>query len=130
EHLRGFVHGFYFDHEANIPSLYSTLAILLASILLWQIGVMPEEKAKKQSPYWKFLAIVFLFLAADEFGGIHEFLIQPMKSLVEQTALSGGYLYFAWLIPYTILTLILAAVFLRFYWRLPRRTKIFFFIAV
>ena len=49
QHLRGFVHGFYFDHEANIPSLYSALAILLASILLWQIGAIPEEKAKKQS---------------------------------------------------------------------------------
>ena len=123
------MHGFYFDTEANFPSLYSSLAILFSAALLWLIGNLLNEKKENRSIYWKFLSLVFIFLALDEFASIHEYLIQPMQHLVSQSAVNSDYLYFAWLVPYSLLCLILGVVLFKFFFRLPVRTRILFVIA-
>jgi hypothetical protein len=123
EHLKGFIHGFYFDAEANFPSLYSAGAILFAALMLWLIGSSDDEKRNKRSFYWKFISIVFVFLAMDEFGSIHEYLISPTQKLVDQSSIESDYLYFAWFIPYSLLFLVVAIVSLRFLFKLPPRTR-------
>ena len=128
EHLRGFIHGFYFDAEANFPSLYSALAIFLCSVLLWLIGSLQREKASKHSFYWKFLSIVFVFLAMDEFGSLHEYMIQPLRGLMDRSSMDSDYLYFAWFIPYTIVVVIIGLVLFRFLFKLPSRTRWLFII--
>lgn len=130
EHLRGFIFAFYFDHEANFPSLYSALLMAFASALLWVIGSSGDEKLRKQSTHWKLLSFVFAFLAVDEFGSVHESLIQPVKQLLSQSSpVQSDYLYFAWLIPYSIATLIIGLVYLRFFRRLPVQTRLLFLLA-
>ncbi len=129
QHLKGFMHGFYFDTEANFPSLYSALAILFSAALLWLIGNLISEKKENRSIYWKLLSLVFIFLALDEFASIHEYLIQPMQHLVSQSAVKSDYLYFAWLVPYGLLCLILMVVLFKFFFKLPVRTRILFVIA-
>src|SRR5688500_1994868 len=71
---------FYFNGEGNFPALYSSLAILLSAVLLWKIGGLSTEKAKKQSFFWKLLSGIFVFLALDEFLAIHELLIEPTRN--------------------------------------------------
>ena len=75
QHLKGFIHGFYFDSEANFPSLYSAMAIFFCAGLLWLIGSSEKEKTEKRSFYWKLLCFVFVFLGLDEFGRLQEYLI-------------------------------------------------------
>ena len=123
EHLKGFSHGFYFDAEANFPSLYSALAILFSAVLLWRIGGLALEKANRRSSYWKFLAIVFVFLAIDEFGSLHEYMIQPMRGIMKGSSLDSGYLYFAWFIPYVIVVIFMGLVLFRFLFKLSARTR-------
>lgn len=123
EHLRGFVHGFYFDHEANFPSAYSAAAILFSAVILWKISSLPDEKKARRANYWKFLAVVFLFIAADEFLSLHEYLIVPVRSRLENTAFDSGYLYFGWLVPYLAITLVLAVLLIRFLLKLPARPR-------
>ncbi|HEY9488790.1 MAG TPA: hypothetical protein VIQ51_10675 [Chryseosolibacter sp.] len=129
EHLKGFVRGFYFDAEANFPSLYSALAIVLCSVLLWLIGSNHEEKLKNRALYWKFLSLVFAFLALDEFAGLHEDLAKPVKSLIDQSSIQSDYLHFAWFIPYSIATLVLGIIYVRFFFKLPPRTRQLFFLS-
>jgi hypothetical protein len=123
EHLRGFIHGFYFDTEANLPSFYSAVAIVFCSVLLWLIGCLPLEKTKRHSFYWKFLAMIFILLAMDEFGSLHEFMIQPVRGMMDRTSFDSDYLYFAWFIPYVVLLLLLGLVFLKFFVKLPFATR-------
>jgi hypothetical protein len=126
EHLKGFIRGFYFDAEANFPSLFSALIILLAAILLWKIGNLPLEQQQKHSFHWKFLSLVFIFLAMDEFASLHEDLIAPVREMVDDSVLTSDYLYFAWLIPYIFLGFLLGIIFLKFLFKLPLKTRILF----
>ena len=128
QHLRGFIQGFYFDAEANLPSFYSTIAIVFCSVLLWRIGSLAAEKARKQSFYWKFLAVIFLLLAMDEFGSLHEFMIQPLRGLMDRASFDSDYLYFAWFIPYIVLLLLLGLLFVRFLFKLPSQTRFLFLL--
>lgn len=127
-HLRGFIHGFYFDAEANLPSLYSALAIFFCSVLLWLIGTLGIEKTARRSFYWKILSAIFIFLAIDEFGSLHEYMIQPVRRMMHQSPLDSDYLYFAWFIPYIIFVLLLVIVLLRFLFSLPARTRWLFIL--
>lgn len=128
QHLKGFSQGFYFDAEANFPSLYSALAIVLCAALLWLIGSLAGEKAKKRSFYWKFLAVIFLLLAMDEFGSLHEFMIQPLRRVMDRASFDSDYFYFAWFIPYIILLLFLGLLFLKFLFKLPSLTRFLFLL--
>ena len=128
QHLKGFSQGFYFDAEANFPSLYSAVAIVLCAALLWLIGSLAGEKAKKRSFYWKFLGVIFLVLAMDEFGSLHEFMIQPLRRVMDRASFDSDYFYFAWFIPYIILLLFLGLVFLKFLFKLPSLTRFLFLL--
>jgi hypothetical protein len=70
KYLRGFLHAFYFDNEANFPSLYSASVIALCSVFLWLIGRTDFVRRQRKSLYWNFLAVVFLFLSVDEHSRI------------------------------------------------------------
>lgn len=128
EHLRGFIHGFYFDAEANFPSFYSAAAICFCSVVLWIIGSLPQEKHAKQSFYWKLLSVVFAFLALDEFASLHEYMIQPLRNMMDQSSYDSDYLYFAWFIPYVVILLILTIALSRFFLKLPRQTRWLFIL--
>jgi hypothetical protein len=61
---------------------------------------------------------MFVFLALDEFGSIHELFIKPMRAMVGKSSISSDYLYFAWFIPYTAAAAIIGAFFIKFLARL------------
>ncbi|BCR06411.1 hypothetical protein DESUT3_34800 [Desulfuromonas versatilis] len=114
---------FHFDHEANLPSLYSALALLLAGLLL--LAIAHAEKAGRWYRYWLGLGLVFLFLATDEAVMIHE---QLMPVLREAFGLSG-LLYFAWVIPYGLGLLGLLVIYARFIFSLPAKTRNLFLLS-
>lgn len=122
------VHGltrlFSFSAEKNIPTLFSSLALILSAALLLVIATT-HKKLKASYLPWLGLTFVFLFLAIDETASIHEKLTLPVRESLN----TSGFLYFAWVIPYGIALAILWALYSKFLINLPRRTMILFFIS-
>jgi hypothetical protein len=115
--------GDYFDFgiEHNIPTMYSALAILLASALLALIA----RASDKQEGYWIALSFIFLFLALDEATAIHESIGDYFENYIEAT----GLIYFMWVVPYGVAVLVIGLAFLRFVLSLPKQTRNRFILA-
>tara|TARA_B100000508_G_C11418622_1_gene257139 strand:- start:304 stop:987 length:684 start_codon:yes stop_codon:yes gene_type:complete len=112
------------DSENNLPTLYTVVLMLLIAALLLFIS---RHKQKNDEPYlaWKGLCLIFLFLSLDEFGHIHERLITPVRTLLD----TSGVFYFAWIIPYVLVLMILAPIYLRLIMTLPRAVGTMFIIS-
>jgi hypothetical protein len=122
----GFTRTFYFNTEANIPSFYSALSMVMSSVILFFIGNLEMRIDKTQARCWKLLGYVFLFLSIDEFISIHENLTGMTRNIVGD---GGGYFYYAWVIPYVVVFGIIFVYLIRFFFRLPVRLRVQFAIA-
>ncbi len=107
--------------EANIPTLFSSLQLLLAAVLLAGIAY-GHRKQQEAFLLWYFLAAIFVFLAIDETAALHE----NLTVYVRTTLGTSGYFYYAWVIPYGIIAALVAGLFARFLIRLPRRSGLYF----
>jgi hypothetical protein len=116
-----------FDYEANLPSFYSSLAILFCAVLLWIIGVDKKASKSAYSYHWLGLAAIFTFLGVDEAISLHE----EIGDLVEALAWfeAAGYLFFAWVVPYGLLLLVFAVAYFKFVFALPPKTRLTFILA-
>ena len=113
-----------FNLEANLPTYFSSLILLMNGILLALIGAR-YKNLKEKYWHWLGLAAIFVFLSLDEMIQIHEQLRAPMEALLNTT----GIFYFAWFIPYILITLIIGVAYFKFMMRLPKRILKFFIIA-
>jgi hypothetical protein len=86
----GLVPLFDFNTEANIPTFYSSLALISCSILLAFIFLAHKRQGSSYKP-WRGLSIIFLFLSIDEIATIHEWVNDPIQQLLN----TSGLLYFA-----------------------------------
>jgi uncharacterized membrane protein len=84
-------------------------------------------KDKKQSKYWLILGIIFLLMAYDEASQMHERLNHITRDLLPESSMD--FLYFAWVIPYAIVVILIGIYFLRFLKSLPSRTRNLFIAA-
>lgn len=125
DNLLGFVPLFRLGYEENIPTLYSTVTMLLCSGFLAVIASAKKKLAKREYLYWAGLAAIFLFLSADEFATIHERLISPFREGLH----TSGIFYFAWIIPYGVLGILLLLTYFRFLFSLTARTRNLMIIA-
>ena len=107
------------DEEGSIPTLFSSLAMLLCAILAMMISPYCNEEAHRYRKLWRLLVVILLFMCLDEIASFHESLISPVRSALSV----GGFFYFAWVIPGMALVLVLALVYLRFILHLPSKTR-------
>lgn len=116
---------FDFDIEKNIPSFYSAFALFFSSFLLFCTALLEKNKGGKRR-YWFGLAAVFFFLAFDEAFALHEGLGDLTEEYITSTGILAvsGLLYFPWIIPYSLLTIILGLLYFRFIFSLPRKTTV------
>jgi hypothetical protein len=124
--MLGLLDLFKFASEKNIPTYFSSLILLISSLLLYLIYHSYKKDNPNDRRYWLVLSIVLLYLSVDELATIHELLIQPTRDILGTTA---SWFHFAWVIPGMAICLILAAYFLKFYLRLPPRYKLLFGIS-
>jgi len=110
---------FDFDIEGNIPTLYSAVTVFICSGLLALIARVNWNRPGGKRYYWMGLSVLFLFLALDEGAAIHE----ELSNFLEQYMQARGALFFLWVIPYGIATALLAIVYFRFVWELPKVTR-------
>ena len=114
---------FDFDSEKNLPSVFSTLNLLFSSYLLYYISKFKTKEEMRM--LWRILALIFVFLAIDELSMIHEGQSKIFKSIANNI----DFLYFAWVIPYSILLIFLAFFYLKFFLDLPNKFKWLFGIS-
>lgn len=113
------------DREQTIPNLYSSVALLFCSVLLTIIAFAKKSGSKAAFLQWLGLSGIFLFLSIDESVSIHEQFIQPLRTALH----TSGFLYFPWLIPYSIFVIVVFLVYLKFLISLPTKTRLLFLIA-
>ncbi len=112
------------DAEQSIPTFYSSAALLFCSLLL-AIVTFAKKKNGEQYIYWLGLAIIFLFLSVDESLMVHEHLIDKVRTTLN----TSGFLYFAWVVPYSIALIIFLLIYVKFIFNLPSKIRILFIIA-
>lgn len=112
---------FYFDNEDNVPSGFSTLLLLISTLLLFVITLLNRNQTGSKVSYWVVLTVGFLFMALDEELSFHEKLIRPVRMLFNDD--HYGIFYYTWVIPAIVLVLLLGLFFLKFVIQLPAKTR-------
>lgn len=111
--------------EGNVPTWYTVVLLLVASLLSFLIVGYVLQNKMKWRIHWIGLTVLFLYLSLDEAAAIHEIFTTPIREALEAT----GYLYFSWILVGIPVAIVIAVLFLPFVWNLPKRTKIAFFLA-
>ncbi len=113
------------DTERNIPSFYSAAAILFCSLLSFLLACFAKTTDKFHFIHWLGSSFIFLFLSIDEACELHE----AIGDLVEKYIHATGLIYFPWVLPYSILAILCALLYLKFFLQLPSRTKRLFIVS-
>jgi hypothetical protein len=121
---RSFSYLFDLVGENNIPAIFSFALLLVTAILLYYIGQAILDKKKKK--YWKGLSIIFVFLALDEILEIHEKVDSYIRLNHFNDVLNIS--EYVWVIPYSLLVLIVGLLYLKFVLQLPPKIRNLFFI--
>jgi hypothetical protein len=111
---------FYVDGEQNLPSLFSSMMLLLSALLFGVIAHAHRRGGRSYVAHWAALSLVFVLLALDEFASLHEASTAPLRALLN---IDGGPLWFAWVIPATAAVAVFGIAFIRFLGHLPRPTR-------
>ncbi len=107
--------------EGNLPTFFSVVLFLLLSAGAFVLGKFNENRNKIA---WMFSSVLFLFLALDEFTQIHEQFTEMFQQLLN----ADGFLFFAWVIPYGIILILLAVLYIPFLIKLSRKIKTYIFL--
>lgn len=124
DYVYGLVPLFNFNTEKNIPTLYSSLTLMVSALMLLFIAESNRKLGVSYIP-WLGMGIIFIFLSIDEFASLHENLNRPVR----ETVGASGVLYFAWIIPYIALLFLFLAFYARFLLRLPRKVMLLFLLS-
>lgn len=115
---------FRMDSEGNVPAAASAFLILQCGLAAFMTGAL-HPKGHSDQAGWLTLGAVMAFLAFDEAARLHESLGAFM-----QTHLTFSWLPpTAFLVPYGLAMLILAAILLPWFLRLDRRSQVLFTIS-
>ena len=106
--------------EQNLPTFYSSLMLLVAALLCGLIARSHSESDHTNVRHWTALSVAFVLVSLDEFASIHE---QAGVRLREQLGITGGPLFYAWVIPGAALVALFGIALLRFLRSLPRTTR-------
>ncbi len=118
---------FDFNLENNVPTWFSTLILFFAAILLLLIYLNKKSNNENGSFYWLILGLIFIFLSIDESVQIHEEVATILRPSLGKD--SPGFLYWSWVVPYTIFVIVVVVFFTRFVLGLPAKTRTLFFIS-
>lgn len=110
---------FGFDRESNPVAVFNAMLLFAASCLAFAIGQWRRTRPLPWGPAWIGLALVLAFLFLDELVGLHDSLD---FFLMKRCHTSGSFAW-PWVIVYGFLSLLVSAIYLRFFLALPNRYK-------
>ncbi len=119
DYLYGLGPMFDLDDEANLPTLFASLAMLFAAVVMMTISRFDGVDSMHRR-YWIFLAMVFFVIGVDETISLHEL----VGNIFDTRFDTSGYLYYSWVIPYFFLSLGLFLISLRFLLQLPVKVRV------
>jgi len=111
--------------EESIPTWYSSLALFLAASLLGWIALIKLIHREPFRVYWLGLALIFVYLSADEGAALHETASAPLQSAFN----TSGFFEFGWLLLGIPLVIVFGLAYFRFWLRLPEPTRRLFALA-
>ena len=123
--LLGFVSLFNVGKEGNVPTWYSSSALLLCSALLYAIASSTRAARASYAFHWRALSVIFLFLCVDEASSIHETIGGVLERVFHASILAN----YGWAAPGAILALVVALLLVPFLIHLPATTRRLFIIA-
>jgi hypothetical protein len=112
------------DQEVNVPTVYSTLTILICSALMAVIARSELILGSRHGRSWRLLSLIFLGLALDELLSLHE----ELTDRVDIDTLNR-FTRFSWVVVGSCLVVVIAVAFGRFFLRLPPMTRRLFLLA-
>jgi hypothetical protein len=117
---------FYLSAEDNVPTLYSSLLMWAIALIALPIAAACRERKVNGFAAWIGISILFILLGIDESASLHEGMSEPIREALGGV---GGLLYFAYILPYGIALLVLAAIYAPFVLKLPSRTRTMFVVS-
>jgi hypothetical protein len=108
------------NHEENLPTVVSTLALLLGGVLGAVIATEQRRADRRQALGWLGLALIFVYLAADEIGHWHERYRLPGTAAPRSMAEAR---IAPWIVIAAVAVVAVGVVYLPFLARLPSRTR-------
>ena len=96
------------DAERSVPTWYSSLLMVLCSMLLLYISRIKLTRGERNALRWLVLAAIFLALSVDEAVSFHEWLSARLTA----TFHPSGVFYFAWVAPALVLVALGAVAYL------------------
>ncbi len=115
---------FNFDAETNLPTVYSTVLLMVNGVLLSIIACSEKKRGGKTLPWW-IMSLLFFALGLDESAMIHERVSEFFQTRFNTT----GILFYAWVVPYGIGFLLFVGIMSKFFFGLPKDTRTLLFIA-
>ncbi len=94
--LYGTIGRFHLEGEANLPAWYATLLLLACAVVFGVITVKKHADRDRFTAHWLGLALILMYLSADEGSQLHELFTRPMDELTDGF---GGWLRFGWVVP-------------------------------
>ena len=113
------IQAFDLEEEANIPTWYSSAALLMCAGLLAVIAAAKKGSGGRYSGRWYGLSFIFLLMSVDESATLHEKVGVAISKVFD----TGGLLYYAWVIPAAAFLVIFGLAYLGFFAALPTDTK-------
>lgn len=121
----GLIELFDLDHEQNLTTYFSTINLLISSLLLFIIANYKKINNQIFTKSWYVLSGIFLYLSVDEGAKLHELLMRPTEHLLGCKKV----FYFAWVLPGLIAVSIFGLLYLKFFLHLPKKYKTLFFLS-
>lgn len=121
---RGLVPLFHVDFEENVPTFMAFLLLVSCALAAAGLSALETRRARHRRA-WGLIAFLLLLVAADEVFGIHE---QVGEFLIDSLHISGLPL-FAWVVPYSVAVILLAAFFMAWFLELDSKLRLSLFCA-
>ncbi len=115
------------DNEANIPAWYSACALFLCAVLAGVIAYSRWQMHNGARYKWAGLGIVFAYLSLDESASFHEGFIPGLLRKLDLGLVPG--VPFDWAPFGMALFALFALIYLRFWLKLPPKTRFLFAIS-
>lgn len=122
ERAFGFIPAFFLDNEGNVPAYVSSVLLGSAAVILGVIATAKHDVEDRYARHWTGLAVIFGLMSLDEMVSIHERLIGPLRAILHV----DGWLHFAWVVPGSLVVLLLAVVYFRFVLHLDAPFRVWF----
>lgn len=125
--LLGLVRLFNVDRENNIPTFFSAFLFILAALLILSVVKLEKKQKPRLTFFWLTLCLGFFYIAYDELFPIHEGWKAPDLGAFGQGLSNSN--PFKWVVPAALIVLVLSILFIKFFLRLPAKTRLTFFLA-